>query len=436
MASLRSATRAPGPADEGVSPTPSPLTPPGFLRRQFMLTRVTHAQSQVLKKDTGVSCEAASMAVLQGLMLSNNLERRIREEGWRLRMGHVLEGHRVQLFVLLLIVVDVICVCCEIMLGSVAGCRVEAEGGALPDGVKAVPLDRVEHWEAGLHWTSIAIVIALLTQQALLFLSYGLVHFTKLFNCLDLVILVVALGLELGLHGDDAPGIIVVVLGWRVVRVVHGFLATAETTEHERHILLHALAKEQRQHRVDVSVEGAFTRLQTFRLSARRIQRWYCRRKGWPIGTARAAMRASGRLSPCYDPAIPATFRQRLPSAVTAIPPGVKEGASDHSVRIRVSGQAQPALPKAIPAPSPVEDATRPLLPPVPAADIHGAQAVGGTGAGADPATASAAAAPRDVASVSSTSSAAADHVSIGMAPTLSSDLGQPSTDFVTMPSP
>jgi hypothetical protein len=400
-----------------------------------MLTRVTHAQSQVLKKHTGVNSEAASTAVLQGLLLSNNLERRIREEGWRLRMGHILEGHRVQLFLLLLIVVDVICVCCEIMLGSVAGCRMEAEGGALPDGVKAAPVDRVEHWEAGLHWTSIAIVIALLAQQALLFLSYGLVHFTKLFNCLDLVVLVVALGLELGLHGDDAPGIIVVVLGWRVVRVAHGFLATAETTEHERHVLLHALAREQRMHRVDISVEGAFMRLQTFRLSARRIQRWYCRRKGLPTGIARTAMRASGRLPPCYDPAIPATFRrQRGPRPVAAGTSVVTDGASHLGVCIRIPGQAQPTPPKAIPAVSPVEDAARPLLPPVRAALTLVAQATAESCAA--PATTAAAAVPGDVASVGSTSSVATGHAPIETAATSSSVMGLPTTGLVAMPRP
>lgn len=198
------------------------------------------------------------------------------------------------------------------MLGSVAACELEAEPGVvIPDGVKAVPSHSVERWELALHWTSLAIVIVLLLQQLALLIAYGLAHLKKIFNVLDICVLLVALGLELGLHGNDAPGVIVVLLFWRVVRVIHGGLATAETTEHERSVLLHALAAERRAHTLAISRISAFARVQAFRRAATVVSRWYARRKGWPVGRARVAARAAGRLALSYDPAIPATFERR-----------------------------------------------------------------------------------------------------------------------------
>lgn len=300
-----------------------------------MLTRVTHAQAVMLEKHAdsfrsrsaaprrdGMSAgpeaaftyhEAASSTMLHAMLHASQTEKRIREEGgWRLRMGHVLEGHHVQLAALFLVLIDVVCVVAEIMLGSVAACELEAEPGVVvPEGVKAVPSHSVERWELALHWTSLAIVILLLLQQAALLVAYGVAHLKKIFNVLDICVLLVALGLELGLHGNDAPGIIVLLLFWRVVRVIHGFLATAETTEHERSVLLHALAAERRAHTLDISRINAFARVQAFRRAARVTSRWYARRKGWPVGRARVAARAAGRLALAYDPAIPATFERR-----------------------------------------------------------------------------------------------------------------------------
>jgi hypothetical protein len=183
-----------------LSPMPPPPAPPSFLQRQLMLTRVTQAQSIVLERHarsaaaaaagapgaaaTAASAgaaaaapyhEAASTAMLHAMLHASHAEARIREEGsWRLRMGHAIEGHHVQLVALLLVIVDVVCAVAEIMLASVAGCELEAKPGVVvPDGVKAVPAHRVHTWETALHWISISIVCVLLLQQAVLLVAYG-----------------------------------------------------------------------------------------------------------------------------------------------------------------------------------------------------------------------------------------------------------------------
>lgn len=373
-----------------LSPMPAPPRPPSFLQRQLMLTRVTHAQAVMLERHTDslrrrsllprsevAYHEAASSTMLHAMLHATNTEKRIQVEGgWRLRMGHFLEGHHVQLVALFLVLIDVVCVVAEIMLGSVAGCQLEAEPGVIiPDGVSAVPAHRVEKWELALHWTSLAIVIVLLLQQVALLIAYGFAHLKKLFNILDICVLLVALGLELGLHGNDAPGIIVLLLFWRVVRVIHGFLATAETTEHERAVLLHALAAERRAHALDVSRINAFSRVQSYRRAARMISRWYARRKGWPVGRARVAARASGHLALAYDPAVPASFERRRETlrrlrlrAVASAGAGAPATASTGTAVLGAPTAPEAAAVSSAPPPAPArpEQVVVRLLPPTP----------------------------------------------------------------------
>jgi len=66
-----------------------------------------------------------------------------------------------------------------------------------------------------------------------------------------------------------------VLLAWRGVRVIHGFIASLETDEHQRRHVLKELIKERvRLHEAE-SYEMTALRMILFSMSARKIQRWW-----------------------------------------------------------------------------------------------------------------------------------------------------------------
>ena len=110
--------------------------------------------------------------------------------------------------------------------------------------------DRLHHWREGLAWASRAMLLLLLAHQIGLIICFGLKFFKKWVYCIDLIIVGVALGLEFAHlaeeldgdhHGDVAPeasNLIIVLLVWRVLRVVHGFgTSVLERAEEDNEIM-------------------------------------------------------------------------------------------------------------------------------------------------------------------------------------------------------
>jgi len=102
----------------------------------------------------------------------------------RRRMGHVVEGHVVQLVVLLLIIADIVAVFGELMLAHVCACSAHYESHSHsppPAGAscKAEPTTTVEKWEHGLHWFSVSILALFALQQVLLIIAFGMHYFRK-----------------------------------------------------------------------------------------------------------------------------------------------------------------------------------------------------------------------------------------------------------------
>lgn len=127
------------------------------------------------------------------------------------------------LVILLVIVIDVALLLCEILISNV--CPAAPAGSAAAATLHA--------WESGLSWTSRALVIALLLHQAALCAAEGpCVYVRQPLHVADAAILVAALVLELVLSAGDEAGLIAVLLGWRVLRVLHGLAATLEEAEH------------------------------------------------------------------------------------------------------------------------------------------------------------------------------------------------------------
>lgn len=190
--------------------------------------------------------------------LSGSLAHGTDRSTWRRKLGHALESHVSHAVILCLIFLDVMAVLCEVMLRNV--CVAPVVGTA--DDV------RLYKWGEGLSWFSRAVLLVLLAHLILLVVSFGKSFFKKWMYVLDLVIVLVALGLEMahlgielaasashggsstvadahaesqvretvpaGLAGDGGT-LIVVLLCWRVVRIVHGFAftGTAHTDEQE-----------------------------------------------------------------------------------------------------------------------------------------------------------------------------------------------------------
>ena len=126
---------------------------------------------------------------------------------WRKNLAERLESHITQLAVLMLVIIDVILVVSEIILH--AGCQ----------------RNKNYRLEAGLHKASISILSVLLFKMLLLIVALGVKFFSHFWYDLDVIILIVSLVLDLVLHSATA-GLFVLLMFWRVVRIIHGFYST------------------------------------------------------------------------------------------------------------------------------------------------------------------------------------------------------------------
>jgi len=168
------------------------------------------------------------------------------EVSWEKRRLHaisILRSHHLHALIALIVFVDVTCVACELMLRDVC---------VAPQDSDISGRHRMESWQEGLAWTSRGLVFILFAREVLLAIIKGYEYFKSLGHIADLVILTVAVGLEIGMlveegnkanqskdHLDkeagvqEAGSILVILLAWRVVRVLHGLYLTAEDAENE-----------------------------------------------------------------------------------------------------------------------------------------------------------------------------------------------------------
>ena len=174
------------------------------------------------------------------------LQRKL-SSSWRLKLGHLMESHHTHALVLLLIFADVAMVLCEVMVREV--CPLPA--GGFPTG--SWQYQRINGWGEGLSWASRSILLLLLAHQLGLMAAFGRLYFLKVAYVIDLIIVSVALALETAhlvqeqQHGgshrralspaedhgseggvpDEATNLVIVLLVWRILRVVHGFTVTS-----------------------------------------------------------------------------------------------------------------------------------------------------------------------------------------------------------------
>jgi len=205
----------------------------------------------------------------------------------RLRWAKKIDSNVMQIITLMFVAVDVIAVILEVLLeftqglcpghgkkaccdcAALAGCTnitysVSSSHRFLSDDVTTHPFDTCDDkpWkgcchngekpgelasilELFLHYMSVSILFLFFGQMLLLIALYGGLFFKNVFYVVDLVIIVLSLAIELGVHElrhhldpslagvtEIFTAVLALVLFWRVVRIVHGLVAAAEKSHH------------------------------------------------------------------------------------------------------------------------------------------------------------------------------------------------------------
>lgn len=162
----------------------------------------------------------------------------IAQAPWRVRLGHALESHKAHMLIMALVVFDLIAVFGEVMLTNVCGIEREKAIAKFEDESHAEASaalqreERIHAWEGGLHKFSIAIVIVLIVYVVGLLIAFGRKFFGKVWYLLDAAVLIVTLVLEFTLT-EDSSGFLPIILSWRVLRILHGFFVTEESSTTE-----------------------------------------------------------------------------------------------------------------------------------------------------------------------------------------------------------
>lgn len=177
----------------------------------------------------------------------------------RLELGKIVDGVYVHGIILTLIILDVICVICELTLAATICLDPNTSSSSGASGHRRrfllssttspspMPQQSVQHdafctecmqiqldVENVLHLMSVTILFVFLFQICLLVFAYGSDFFKNPFFMLDAVVVIVALVLEIGFHVREGA-LFVVLLSWRVVRIIHGFYTTVEIQHKETH---------------------------------------------------------------------------------------------------------------------------------------------------------------------------------------------------------
>mmetsp|Transcript_78318 Transcript_78318/g.122196 ORF Transcript_78318/g.122196 Transcript_78318/m.122196 type:complete len:625 (-) Transcript_78318:72-1946(-) len=192
----------------------------------------------------------------------------------RLAFASIVDGPYVHGIVFILIIVDVFCVIAELLLvvtwcddpsipnhrrlilsardlgfsdwesGDVAS---RSLAGAASNGTVAWCSDcatRQHDWEVVLHTISISILCVFAAQIFLVMVAYRLQFFKNVFFVLDAVVVGGALLLELRFHVREGA-LLVVLLTWRMGRIVHGLVTTVEIGNKRMHSRINQVLRAQ-----------------------------------------------------------------------------------------------------------------------------------------------------------------------------------------------
>jgi hypothetical protein len=153
-----------------------------------------------------------NVSTLFGAPLYVQMERDKTVPDWRVSLARFADGTQAQVVCLALIVLDVVCVGSELLL-------VYTKCDA--------PTARWTNTEHKLHKASVSVLLFFGLQIVLCMIAYGKRFFHDFFQMFDAFIIFFSLFMELVLHVKEG-GLFVLLLSWRVVRIVHGLLTSAK----------------------------------------------------------------------------------------------------------------------------------------------------------------------------------------------------------------
>lgn len=180
----------------------------------------------------------------------------------RLAFGKVVDGPWVHSVVFILIVVDVVCVILEFLLlatwcddPSAQHRRLRFHSSRLLAAVETVPwcsscANKQHDYEVVLHNLSVSILMVFAVQILLVMCSLGFKFFKNAFFVLDLVVVGGALILELAFHVKQGA-LLVVLLMWRLGRIVHGLVTSIEIGHRKMHHKINAVLLKQMKKKSD-----------------------------------------------------------------------------------------------------------------------------------------------------------------------------------------
>ena len=210
----------------------------------------------------------------------HTLEERRGEDSWRVKLVHFFHSNRVQVFFIVLLVLDVIIVFVELFIDAeypkchivirdatsccdasaygsssgssgrmLAGSSGSGSGHGLCEGYteSTVPADCDSHQHETVHTvhealyiSSVTILSAFALELLLLLVALDLQFFHNLLYILDFFVVYASLALEVALHnvnttGGDLAGALVLARVWRFMRVAHGLATVTHEAGHVTH---------------------------------------------------------------------------------------------------------------------------------------------------------------------------------------------------------
>ena len=143
-------------------------------------------------------------------------------------LARLVDGPEVQLFMFMLIIVDVVAISAELLLRATHSAGVSG-GGQISDSCAVCEREGDRRWHAtvhALHSVSLGIIVAFGVQIAACMLVYRAFFFKEWSYVADLFIIGLSLLFELAL-GITEGNLFLCLLGWRAVRILHGVAAAA-----------------------------------------------------------------------------------------------------------------------------------------------------------------------------------------------------------------
>lgn len=238
-------------------------------------------------------------------------------ESFQNRAGQALDGGTANIIIMVLIVVDVICVICELLLGATAcrDCTASCVGhdhqprflSSLAPGTMTItdvhrqlggaapPLyvntsiacaqdmhvlqtcvsngSQVD-WNTWLHWVSVGILGIFALQLILLMMIYQRQFFCSFAYMADSVVVGAALVLE-NIPSAKQGGLFVVLLSWRILRIVHGVISSVEinNTMKKREIDAEAVELSKKHERETAELHSLITKqMELFAVQKQKVQ--------------------------------------------------------------------------------------------------------------------------------------------------------------------